>query len=486
MIFENLIKSANLEDYETEFKGLIEEGPDSSGGRKENGWLKELVAFANSFGGTLYIGVDNKTHEVLALSHENADKVSLMVQRLVDERIEPHLVYRIGKIEVPNTSPTRYVLFVKVEKSKYPPISLRFDGVQSFYVRHFGKTSIATGEEIRNMILNSDSVSYDSLPTSVKYDLNNFKYLRSAYFKNTKKELTVKDLININFITPDGYLNKGSLLFADNCDDNRTLVECSQFLGVSKGETTFYATKTIKGNLLYELDEIISFITSHSASGYTKTPTGTKGYVSYPRRALLEGVVNALGHRNYFIGGSQIEINIYKDRLEIISPGSLVGSKWLNKEKNLSALPPIRRNEILCFVFSICGFMDHKGSGFDKIQEDYKPYGPLFAPYVDSNDSFFSLTLPDLTHEGGLVGFNENPKVYTRENLEGKYSIDILSYCYNKPRSAKEIATLLSIKPSTYFRDSIIKPLVEKDYLLALNQGGVTVYSANINKVFPI
>lgn len=487
MVFECFCQNDRFADCDQSFLPIIEEGPDSKGGRKGNGWLKELVAFANSFGGTLYVGVDNKTHEVLALSHETADKVSLMAQRLIDERIEPPLVYRIGKIEVPNTSPTRYVPYIKVERSKYPPLSLRFNGVQSFYIRHFGKTSLATGEEIRNLVLNSDSVFYDCLPTTIKYDPNDFTYLRSFYSKqNDGKELTTKDLINISFVSPDGFLNKGSLLFADNCSDSRTLIECSKFLGVSKGETTFYANKTIKGNLLFELNEAVDFVLSHSASGFKKTDSGKEDYLSYPKRSLLEGIANALGHRNYFITGSQIEINIYKDRLEIVSPGSLVSSKWLSKERDLSSIPPLRRNEIICSVFSLCKIMDHKGSGFDKIEADYKPFGPTFAPFADSNDSFFCLTLPDLTHEGGLVSGNENPKVYTKSAINGKYSLDILSYCYNKSRSAREISSFLGIKPSSYFREEIIKPLVENDLLLAVKEGNSSLYRSNINKVFPL
>ncbi|HAS56331.1 MAG TPA: hypothetical protein DCR94_03640 [Firmicutes bacterium] len=486
MLIDELIPNVNLEDCKTEFKGIIKEGKGEGSERLEIGWLKQLASFANTFGGVMYIGVDNKTHTVLALPHEEADKTSLMVQRQIEEHIEPPLNYFIEKIIVPNTSPTRYVIAVHVEKSKYPPVSLRFNGIGVIYVRHFGKTSVASGEEIRNLIMNSDSASFDLLETDKKYHKDDFKFLNDFYKKNNDgKDLKEKDLINIGFIDSFGRLRRGALLFKDDCDDGRTLVECSQFLGVSKGENTFYASKTIKGNLLYELEEMVNFVTSHSADGFVKTNDSKEKYVAFPRRSLIEGIANALGHRNYFIQGGQIEINIYKDRLEIISPGSLIGSKWLNKETNLAKIPPLRRNELICSVFSLCKMMDHKESGFDKIEEEYKPYGEKFSPFASSNDSFFSLTLPDLTHVNGLVSKATNPPVHTLELLDCKNALKILSFCYNENKTASDIANYLKIKPSSYFRKEMLLPLVEKGYLLTIRGEYPATYRANSSKVIP-
>ena len=53
MYIEDLIPGLNIEDYSNEFKGIIEEGEDQKGSRKEISWLKELCAFANTKGGTL-------------------------------------------------------------------------------------------------------------------------------------------------------------------------------------------------------------------------------------------------------------------------------------------------------------------------------------------------------------------------------------------------------------------------------------------------
>ncbi len=64
---------------------------------------------------------------------------------------------------------------------------------------------------------------------------------------------------------------------------------------------------------------------NHSINGFKKEDVGRKDIFSYPAKSVAEGIVNALAHSNYFIQGSQIEINLFKDRLEITSPGTLLG-----------------------------------------------------------------------------------------------------------------------------------------------------------------
>lgn len=467
MLTEELIQGLNLEDYNNEFKGIIEEGLDKNGNRKEVGWLKELCAFANTDGGTLYVGVHSTSHEVLAIDHVTIDSLTRMVHRRVKEHVEPFLHYVIKAIPVPDTFPTRYILSIRVDKSLYPPVTLRFNGIGSIYVRHFGETAIATNEEIRYMILNSDQASYDTLPSDCFFNWDDFKTLSSWYKKtNEGKELTKKDLLNIGFMSEDMRLKKGALLFKDDYDSSNTYMECCQFSGPEKGSNVFRANEQIHGNILSCYEKSLNFIWSHSANGFIKTEGGRQNYFSFPKRSVMEGIVNAIGHRNYFLQGSQIECNLYPDRLEIISPGSLLGTRWLKKEKNLSSIPPMRRNELIHAVLSLLKIMDHKGSGFDKIEEEYRPYGDSFSPFADSDGSTFALTLPDLTFKNGPVQFDEFPNVRPLESLKGKHDLKILSFCYSHPKKASEIAEMLHVKASSYFRSGILKPLVEKGYLI--------------------
>ncbi len=487
MQIDELISGLNVEDYQNEFKSIIKEGVNPlTNERYEYNWLKTICAFANSQGGTLYVGIDDKTHTITSLSHNDVDKIASMVQRLVNEHIEPPLVYKIDKIAVPSTKPLRYILKIIVEKSKFPPLSLKFNGVSTIYVRHFGLTSVAKGEEIRNMIMNSEFVSFDTLETDEIYDSKDYTILRKTYSENNEgKELTDKDLINISFMDVNRRVKRGALLFKDNYKDSRTTVECSLFKGLNKGDNIFLANERFALDLISEYKAIINFVQTHSAYGYKKTSEGKERYIAYPERSLFEAIINALAHRNYFIDGSQTEINIYKDRLEIISPGSLVNSKWLQREKNLSSIPPIRRNNLICEVFAMLNLMDRKGSGFDKIIEEYKPYGQAYAPYADSTDTYFSLTLPDLTHQGGLISSSSLPSISIIGLLDVKHSEKILAFCYFNNHTIKEITDFLNIKPSTYFRKEVIEKLVKEEYLIPNVNDYPITYRTNTLKVIP-
>ena len=132
----------------------------------------------------------------------------------------------------------------------------------------------------------------------------------------------------------------------------------------------------------------------------------------------------------------------------------------------------------------MCKYMEKKGSGFDLIEEDYSKVSDEFAPFITTDSSSFTLTLPDLTYERGVIDNNaDSPEVYALEVLEGKNDLQILSYCYNNKRTVKEIASEIGLTASTYFRSKVIARLVKKGMLIELGDGNNKQYMANKEKV---
>ena len=254
--------------------------------------------------------------------------------------------------------------------------------------------------------------------------------------------------------------------------------------GLDKGSAIVEADETYSGNLIDIIRNTTSFIRNRSSNGYKKEEEGRQDYISYPMRSVTEGIVNAIGHRNYFISGSQVEVNLFRDRLEIRSPGSLLGVRELRKERNIASIIPRRRNEVICGILSMLKLMENKGSGFDTIEKEYSPYGEAYCPYVSSDATSFTLCLPNLTFTGGVVDENtEIAHVYVDGILTGKNDERILAFCYAKPKGAKEIAERIGIKPSTYFRSEVLKRLEEEGYLIAVKEGRKVLYMANHKNV---
>lgn len=483
MLIENLIPGTNLETKDTEFKGIIEEGKKPGGGLKEIGWLKTIAAFANTDGGRLFVGVEDKTHKIVALDHETSDQVVRMVHRQIRERLEPKIDYDISSINVPDTSPIRYVLCITVKKSRQLPVSLHEAGLLGIYVRNYGQTETATPEQIRDMVMMSENIPYDAPFTDIPFRKKDFSKMYSVA-KERSVELTDKALISIGFMSGEKKLSKGALLFKDDCSDSVTRVSMSLWPGYDKGSDVVLADKVYEGNLIDLIQNATVFIKEHSANGYRKTADSRVQFIAYPERSITEGIVNAVAHRNYFIYGAQIEINIFKDRLEITSPGSLLGVRRLDKEKDIASIIPRRRNEVICSTLSMLDYMEEKGSGFDKIESDYADSDENHRPYVSCDDSSFTLTLPDMTYGSG-VSLNEDdiPEVYAMGTLSGKNDLSILAFCYNSPHSVSEIADYLGMTPSTYFRKNTIKRLVNNGFLTEKIAGRKKQYQSDREKV---
>ncbi|MCF0238170.1 MAG: putative DNA binding domain-containing protein [Sphaerochaetaceae bacterium] len=450
----------------------------------EISWLKTLVAFANTDGGSLIIGVEDKSHKIVSLDHETADRIVLMVHRQISSKIQPQLKYEIKAVECLNANPTRYILKIDVDKSLNLPVMLQEEGLIGIYVRDFGRTVMATSEQVRDLVLLSDNSSFDAPITDIVFDRDNFSSLLALYREKTGNNLTEKALISIGFMNSERKLSKGALLFSDNNTDDRTKITAVLWPGLNKGSSVVLATEEYTGSILNSIRFAVDFIKNHSIRGFIKEETGRSEYCSYPERSIFESVVNAVAHRNYFMTGSQIEINIFKDRLEITSPGSLLGVRILQKETNISSIIPRRRNEIICSVLEICKYMESKGSGFDKIEQDYSVFGSKYSPFVSSDSSSFTLTLPDLTYSG-VVSMGDNiPNIYVSGILEGKKDENILSFCFSKERTIVEIADYIGVKPSTYFRKEVISRLVKQGYLLENSLAKPAKYIANDQRVF--
>ena len=480
MHIEELLPGINLEDKSTEFKGIILDGKKENGSSADIGWLKTIASFANTEGGCLYVGVKDKSHEVVALDHTTADKIILMIHRRIREKITPGIAYDVDAIPVSNGNSTRYIIRVTVQKNKELPVTLHENGLLGIYVRNFGQTETATPEQIREMVLMSEQIPYDQPFTENRYEKKDFTQL----FRLARERgvvITDKQLMSIGFMNAEGMLSKGALLFKDSCDSLDTQLVAALWPEYTKGSDVVLAHMELTGNLLSVLSSATEFVMNHSTNGYNKEADTRVNYFAYPARSVTEGIVNAIGHRNYFIKGTQVEINIFRDRMEITSPGSLLGVRRLQKEKDIASIIPRRRNEVICAVLEMCRYMEKKGSGFDKIEEDYRSYDEAYKPYVSADGQSFTLTLPDLTYQAAAVSdaAEDIPEIYAEALVTGKNDMKILAYCYNKQHSVRDIAEYIGVRPSTYFRKNTIARLADAGLLIEKDGARAAEFQAN-------
>lgn len=190
-----------------------------------------------------------------------------------------------------------------------------------------------------------------------------------------------------------------------------------------------------------------------------------KNIDAYPKRALFEGVINAVAHRDYFLDGTQIQVDMFQDRLEISSPGGFYRGEKLGKTYDLSGIISKRRNELIAGVLVGCNVMEAAGTGFDKIMEEYARADEAHRPYIYSSSDHFTLVLPDLTYARGVEDGSAPSLIFAPVPNGTEWDEKVLSFCYYQAHKVSEIAEYLGISDSTYLRRQVLGNLERSGYL---------------------
>ena len=443
--------------------------------RRQISWLKTVVGFMNCTGGVMVVGVSDLDGSLHGMDRQELDSQKRLFVDGVLRAVVPSPGPGIIQYSYPSfqqEGKERWLMVVTVAEAPYKPYAVKEDGGETVYLRQEGETRKATVQDIIALAACSDSYAYDSSETDVPFSASKFGRLYSRFQEKNNAPLTERILESVSFFDSERRLRRGSLLFQDDCDLPVTLVSCRRWKGLDRGSAVLIDRKDRKGDLIGQIDLLCNFVERNSSVGLEKLDDGNREIRSYPARAVLEAAVNAIVHRDYRIEGAQVDLDIFDDRLVITSPGTLLGFNGsCFHEEDLLALPSRRRNPLLADVLALCRLMEKSGSGFLRIAESYKDAPARKKPWWSASGASFTLTLPDLLFEGQGM-----PSLHKRlffEPLPGKRKHDraILSYCYEAPRRAVDIATAIGVSRSAYFYNAILGPLVKVGYLVEAGDG---------------
>ena len=340
---------------------------------------KEVVAFANTCDGTIYIGVNDKG-EVIGV--ENSDDVMERASASIRNAIRPDLsMYvslKVEKIENKN------VVVIKVQRGASRPYYIAEKGLKSsgVYIRQ-GNSSVPSSEEyIRQMIKETDGDSFEklrSLNQDLTFDFTNMIFEKSGVsFGEIQKK-------TLGIIGEDGLYTNLGLLLSDQCLHT---LKIAVFEGKEKG--IFKDRKEFKGSLLKQITEAFEYIDLLNKTKATFDGLIRKDERDYPIEAIREALLNAIVHREYSFGASTL-INIYEDRIEFISLGGVISG--LSLEAIMLGVSQ-SRNEKLANVFYRLRLIEAYGTGIQKILLSYKCYKkePIFKTEIGA----FLVILPNI------------------------------------------------------------------------------------------
>lgn len=349
--------------------------------------IQTVVAFANTAGGTLVIGVRDKTKDIIGLANVLED----------EERIANAIADSVSPLLIPSlqlhTWRGRDLLLVSVPHG-FGPYYIKSKGIEEGTFVRFGSTNrLADATTILEIQRLKEHKYFDEQPNfDCAVDEINFNLAKELFAKISKKltNRTAKSLgLIVQYHAKELPSNGAVLLFAENYKEffPDASIRLGRFLGVDKSQ--IIDQQTLEVPISMALEPIIAFIRRHTSMGAEIGETRRKDIPQYPPAVIREAVINALLHTDYSIKGASIQIAIFDDRIELTNPGCLPFG--LSFEAALSGISQLR-NRVIGRIFRELNLIEQWGSGLGRMLSICQQQGiPL--PRFEELGNFFRTTL---------------------------------------------------------------------------------------------
>ena len=357
-------------------------------------YTKTVVAYANTQGGKIFIGVVDETREIVGVDKSILFQTMDSIANAVSDSCEPQIVPEIE----PYTIENKTIIVVTVSPESRRPYYLKSKGKNNgTYIRVGATTRLASPEKIKELEMEGAKISWDELVcVGYKVTENAIKKL-CRDMNNRRKEMqegkasaeklptvTRTNLENWKVLkkTNDGYLasNVFVLLTSDYFPFSKT--QCAVFKGIDR--SVFLDKREYIGPVYTQIEEAISFVLRNIRLGAKIEGLIRKEAYELPVDAIREIIVNAHCHRN-LTEESCVQVAIYDDRLEVTSPGGLYNG--LTFEEALQGHSKLR-NRALSNVFSQIGLIEAWGTGIQRIKNAAKEYGLPVPELIEMPESF--------------------------------------------------------------------------------------------------
>ena len=390
------------EGDEIEFKQAL------SGSSKN--YTRTVAAFSNGSGGKIVFGVEDGTWRVSGIPAYELSRTYDRITNAIYDSVKPTPSFNpmIQSVDVPSddgNTVRKNIIVVEVYPGLQRPYYLDGEGKEDgVYIRVAGTTRRADSDTVRELGFQGHSEGYDSqvIPGEKVSDEKAgrlcaliyeyaLEHCRNDEDRENIKPVKTGNLLSWNIIKRIGgslaptnafsLLTMGEENVVDTGRGSVVLfpdakIQCAVFKGTTRAD--FIDKKEYSGSLQQQVDDAYKFVLRNIRSGLEID--GTTGHTTYelPIGSIRELIANAVVHRSYVISG-KIQVFLYDDRLEVTSPGMLVGGYTVGDLKTGISRP---RNRTLAEAFSYMGIIEGYGSGIPRLIEDCRRYG-LPAPELE-------------------------------------------------------------------------------------------------------
>lgn len=411
------------------------------------GAIKTIIAFANTEGGDLYIGVEDDG-EIIGIC--NLDEELTRLSNMMHDSIRPDILMNCSIR--PESIDGKSVILVHVERGTKRPYYLAAKGPrpEGVFIRSGAATLPSSESGILHMIQQSEQDTFESRP-SLLQDLT-FGYA-SEKFSRKNLSFGANELRTLGARTATGSYTNLGLLLSDQCPST---IKAALFSDAER--TAFTFREEYSGSILKQLADAYSFLERNNHYKMSFDGLERIDHHDIPPVALREALINSVAHREYALSGPTL-ISVMPNKVEIVSLGGLpLGIGY----SDLSAHISMPRNKLLSNVFFRLELIEAYGTGIERMRNSYNDSGT--QPTIRITPNTFTVELPNRNAP--------HPKLTNEADSDAEVR-SILGD--GKARSRKEIQNELGVSQSTAIR--LLKELETQGHVKRVGSGKNTRYA---------
>lgn len=411
----------------------------------------EVVAFANSQGGTLYIGVLDDGEWI---GVEDVDVALLQISNMVRDAIKPDVTMFVHYDVLERDG--KRVISVSVQRGTDRPYYLAKKGLRpaGVYVRQGASVAPASDTAIREMIKETDGDRFEemrALEQELTFVATSQEFERRGLVFGTEQMRTLK------LINSDGLYTNLALLLSEQCPHT---IKVAVFEG--EDQSVFKDRREFSGSLLHQMNEAYDYLDHYNQIHATFDKLLRIDRRDYPEEALREALMNLLVHRDYAFHASGL-ISVYTDRIEFVSIGGLLPGILL---EDVMAGVSVCRNQNLANVFYRLRLIEAYGTGIKKIMNAYG--GTELTPLIETTHNTFKVILPNVNAEVTTETVSHYNDVVDDETR----IVCLAKECGVITRA--EVEARLGISASTATR--LLREMTQSGQLMRIGKGRQTKY----------
>jgi predicted HTH transcriptional regulator len=441
-------------------------------------YIKTLVAYANTAGGKLIIGIRDEDRAIVGVS--NPAIVIDAIANAMTDMVKPLIIPNIYRVDIDGKS----IVVVEVFPGSNCPYYIKSKGKEGgTYVKIGATTRLADDPVLRELEFRGASQSFDEqVYIGAPYDEGKALGLCKVIERYRKESARIKGKPEpANPVTPknlenwkilrrvDGELvpTRAFMLLTDNPFDFAK-IQCGQFKGTDR--IVFLDKREYAGTLYEQIEEATQFVLRNIRFGAEVIGMLRHEDYELPLTAIREAIINATIHRSY-LQNSCVQVALYDDRLEVSSPGALFGD--LTLEKALAGSTAVRNTRI-AKAFEEMDLYESWGTGLRRIQDSCRDYGLPAPEFLEIGDMFrvniFRAPASQPASEA------DAKQVVNRNGLAGDPSLlerEVLNLLTQNPRySRKELAEKTGVSESSIYRRLTALKSVGRIEFVGTNRSG--------------